>query len=65
MKRYISCALLAAVILPAMLFAASCGEDLGPLESTAVFNIPAHDSRMQVVPSDGEPAHPYVANLHS
>ena len=47
MKRYISCALLAAVLLSAVLFAASCG-DLGPLESTAVFNIPEHDSSMQV-----------------
>ena len=48
MKKYISYVLLIFIVLSTVLLAASCGEDLGPLESTAVFNIPSHNSSLIV-----------------
>jgi len=47
MKKYISAVLLAVMLISSLLLA-SCGEDLGALESTAVFSVPEHSSRLVV-----------------
>ena len=44
-KKYIPLLLIAVF---AVIFAASCGGDLGPLDSTTAFNVPAHNSTLVV-----------------
>jgi hypothetical protein len=48
MKKYTASVLLIFIVLSTALFAVSCGEDLGPLESTTILNIPSHNSSLIV-----------------